>query len=345
MLSSWTSLDSKYHAGLQCHMAPYSWKFAFESDQQLYELVLCACSAREEEQWKSSLLKHSTKETQMQKEDQTTLPPLFFILSLDIQSLGYVFGLPGTLTYRISIQRAATVGPRTGACRVIIKNTHALKDHCDSPSLAPNSMSRSQSLLSTNRVLILAPKRADRIRMEYALTDVWTRDLLPYPGMNPNRGEHLIRTSANSVMRKLSRASLTTSFSKRSTSNASLVDEKWALGQFHIEPIHELGASDGSVSTLHHAPSSSSRAESKTVSRARCVEPPPRTSSVRALRFSRARGSVKHRQGLGLMAKAVSCEEVSKLASPREMIRKRGSPRMHLKTFSADGIRNWFTHA
>ena len=339
----WASSDSKYHVGLQCHMAPYAWKLAFEFDQQLYELVLCACSPREEEQWKSSLLKHSAKEAQTQKEDPSTLPPLFFILMLDIQSLGYVFGLPGTLTHRISIQRAATVSPRTSACRVIIKNTHALKDHCDSPSSASNSMSRSQSLLSTNRVLILAPKRADRIRMEYALTDVWTRNLLPYPGMSPNRGEHLIRTSANSVMRKLSRASLSTTFTKRSASNASLADEKSALSQFHIGPIRELGTYDGLASSLHHSPSSSSRAEGKTGSKLRRVEPPPRTSSARALRFSKGRGSMKHRHGLALRAKAVSCEEVSKLASPREMNRKHGSPRMHLKTFSADGIRNWFT--
>lgn len=275
----------------------------------------------------------------MQKEDQATLPPLFFILSLDLRSLGYVFGLPGTLTHRISIQRAATVSPRTAACRVIIKNTHALKDYCDSPNSASSSISRSQSLLSTNRVLILAPKRADRIRMEHALTDVWTRDLLPYPGMSSNRGEHLIRTSANSVMRKLSRASLATTFTKRSTSNASLVDEKPALGQGHIEPISEISAADGPVPFLHNSPSSSTT-EGKTVSRLRCIEPPPRTSSARAMKLSKGRGLINHRHGLGLKARATSCEEVSRLASPREMNRKR---RMHLKTFSADAIKNWFT--
>ncbi|MCJ1426910.1 hypothetical protein MMC29_004813 [Sticta canariensis] len=314
--------------GLQCHTAPYSWKLVFESHQQLYELILCACSAREEEQWKSGLSMYSSKEGQIQREDHATLAPPFYILLLDIRSLGHVFGVPGTLTHRISIQRAATVSPRTNACQVIIKNTNALKDSCDTQTAAPDSLSRSQSLLSTNRVLTLAPKRGERLRMEHALTEVWTRDLLPYPGMSPNRGENLIRTSANSMMRKLSRATMSNSFTKCSTSNASLLDEKVAMNQADFDPI--IGAL---------LPT----ADDETSLRIRSIEPPTRTSSVKGTRFSRGRRSLKHRHGSGLMAKAVSCEEVSKLASPQEWNNKRRNPRIHLKTFSADGIRNLFT--
>ncbi|MCJ1469436.1 hypothetical protein MMC07_008069 [Pseudocyphellaria aurata] len=314
--------------GLQCYTAPYSWKLVFESNQQLYELILCACSAREEEQWKSSLLEYSSKEGQIQKEDQATLAPLFYILLPDIRSLGHIFGVPGTLTRRISIQRAATVNPRTNACQVIIKNTNALRDSNDSQTSAPDSLSRSHSLLSTNRILVLAPKRAERLRMEYALTEVWTRDLLPFPGMSPNRGEHLIRTSASSMMRKLSRATMANSFTKRSTSNASLLDDRAFINQADIESIIET------------VPPS---VDNEITSRLRCIEPPSRTSSVKGTRFSRGRRSLKHRHGSGLMAKAVSCEEVSKLASPQEMNSKRRNPRVHLKTFSADGIRNLFS--
>lgn len=55
------------------------------------------------------------------------------------------------------------------------------------------------------------------------MTDVWTRDILPYPGMTGRaRGEHLVRASASSMMRKLSVASIASNFTKRSGSMASL---------------------------------------------------------------------------------------------------------------------------
>lgn len=278
----------------------------------------------------------------MQQEDPVIAPPLFFILLLDIRPLGYVFGLPGTLTRRVSIQRAATVSPRTNVCQVMIKNTNALKEYNDTHNLVPNSISRSQSLLSTNRVLVLAPKRVERLRMEYALTDVWTRDVLPFPGMSPNRGEHLIRTSASSMMRKLSRASITSSFTKRSTSNASFLDDKMGIIQDEIAPIIEIDIPNISSPFLEDFPSSSAVANDVTFPR-RCIEPPPRISSARATLFSKARKSVKHCHGSGLLKKAKSCEEVSRLAVPRGAKSRRDGPRIHLKTFSADGIKNWFS--
>lgn len=279
----------------------------------------------------------------MQQEDPVILPPLFFVLLLDIRPLGYVFGLPGTLTRRISIQRAATVSPRTNVCQVIIKNTNALKEYNDTHNLMPNSICRSQSLLSTNRVLVLAPKRVERLRMEYALTDVWTRDVLPFPGMSPNRGEHLIRTSASSMMRKLSRASIASSFTKRSTSNASFLDDKVTFVQDDIAPVIEIDIPNIASPFLDFQSSSKDVTFPK-----RCIEPPPRTSSARtssarATLFSKGRKTVKHRHGSGLLKKAKSCEEVSRFAIPRVPKSKRDGRRIHLKTFSADGIKNWFS--
>lgn len=190
---------------------------------------MCASSAREEEQWRSILLEYSAKEHLIRTENCVNSPFLTSILTLDIRSLGYIFGLPGTLTHRISIQRAGTIGSKTSNRQVIIRNTNTLKDHEDSKSSALDSISRSQSLLSTNRIQILAPKRAERLRMESALSSVWTKDLLPYPGMSPNRGELSIRSSASSVLRKLSRASRANNFKKRSASCASIIDNKTAL--------------------------------------------------------------------------------------------------------------------
>lgn len=106
----------------------------------------------------------------------------------------------------------------SGLCQVIIKNTNAFKE-----SASSTNINRSQSLLTTNRIPIIASARAERIKLEGLLADVWTRDILPYPGMSGRaRSEHLVRASASSMMRKLSVASITSNFTKRSGSIASL---------------------------------------------------------------------------------------------------------------------------
>jgi hypothetical protein len=70
---------------------------------------------------------------------------------------------------------------------------------------------------------VLATLRSERIRLEGLLADVWTRDILPFPGMtNRARSEQLVRASASSMMRKLSVASIASNFTKRSGSMASL---------------------------------------------------------------------------------------------------------------------------
>jgi hypothetical protein len=124
----------------------------------------------------------------------------------------------GTIARRISIHRATTVGPTSNLCQVIIKNTNAFKESASSASI-----NRSQSLLTTNRIPVLAPPRSERIRLEVLLADVWTREILPFPGMTGRaRSEHLVRASASSMMRKLSVASIASNFTKRSGSMASL---------------------------------------------------------------------------------------------------------------------------
>lgn len=85
-------------------------------------------------------------------------------------------------------------------------------------------VNRSQSLLTTNhRTPTLAPPRSERARVEALLSDVWSRDILPFPGMTSrSRSEHLVRSSASSVMRKLSVASIASSFGRRPGSLTSL---------------------------------------------------------------------------------------------------------------------------
>lgn len=196
----------------------------FEFDQQLYEIIFCACTSREEQQWRTDLHERSRE-----SEDQTKKGSLpnsgQSLLSLDIKTLGFVFGQPGTLTRRQSIQRAATVNSRRKGHQVIIKNTNSLKESGESPAPEPEYLSRSQSLLSTHRIPVLAPKRNERQRIETAMSDVWTRDRLPFPGMTGNRGSYLFQRSATSMMRKLSKASITTTSTKRTVSTYMSINE------------------------------------------------------------------------------------------------------------------------
>lgn len=264
------------------------------------------------------------------------------MVSLDIRSLGYVFGLPGTLTRRLSIQRAATLDPKTSNLQVIIRNTHTLKNHCDSQISALDSISRSHSLLTTNRTVILAPKRVERLRMEYGLTDVWTKDLLPYPGMSTTRGEHLIRTSASSMMRKLSRAGKTGSFKKRSASCTSLGDEKLKSIPVDIDSVCE-GEEVEARSAIHGRPSQIPllRSEGSNIMGRHRFEPPPRTSSASGIKSPYGTTRGPYELGLEPISKLTRSELV-KLFSAKKRRSKQNNTKL-FKAFSVDGIRSWFT--
>ncbi|KAK1969898.1 RhoGEF domain-containing protein [Colletotrichum sublineola] len=230
--------------GLQCHTAPFSWKLVFECNSQLYELLMTACSPKELEEWRSRL------SNPVRGDQNQTDPNLYSSMSLSMKSLGTIFRKPGTVARRISIHRATTVGPKSPLCQLILKNTSVVRDNSES---APNpSIKRSQSLLTTNpRIPILAPPRGERARLEALMSDIWSRDVLPFPGMTGrSRSEHLVRSSASTMMRKLSVASIASSFAKRSNSVAS-------LGKFVVED--DAGDKEG---TDHGHPSKLCRDES-----------------------------------------------------------------------------------
>ncbi|KAH8603061.1 hypothetical protein B0O99DRAFT_499004 [Bisporella sp. PMI_857] len=200
--------------GLQCHTALFSWKLVFEIDHQLLELTMSACSPKEETEWRERLAAQPCNSCVDAGEEAS-----MSFLTLDVKSLGTIFGKPGTIARRMSIHRATTIGQMTGLCHVIIKNTTAFKDI--GISAASTSINRSQSLLSPKRIPVLAPLRGERIRLEALLADVWSRELLPFPGM-VGRARGDVRTSASSIMRKLSVASIASNFTKRSSSMASI---------------------------------------------------------------------------------------------------------------------------
>lgn len=79
----------KKKSGLQCHTAPFSWKIVFECDHQLYEVIATSCSPKEELEWRSRLCR--SVGNGIKQSDAN----LYSSLSLNIKSLGTVFGKPG----------------------------------------------------------------------------------------------------------------------------------------------------------------------------------------------------------------------------------------------------------
>ena len=200
----------------------------FESDQQLFELIFCAHSGVEEEQWKNEIQGNTSTEKVYQLSWLSTTSCEYSVLYLDIKTMGPVIGQPGTLMRQQSIRRAATLNSRKNGRQVIIKNTSSTKDRGESALATLDSVGRSQSLLSTNKVLILAPKRAERQQMGQLMASVWTRDKIPYPSMlGDHKGSFI--SSATTVMRKLSRASTTTTSTAnsvvRSISYSSIMED------------------------------------------------------------------------------------------------------------------------
>ncbi|KAL2757104.1 hypothetical protein ACRALDRAFT_1041527, partial [Sodiomyces alcalophilus JCM 7366] len=201
--------------GLQCHTAPFSWKLAFECDSQLYEIIMTACTAKERDEWRARL------QRPIREGRRVTDPNLYSSLSLGIESLGTVFSKPGTMARRISIQRAMTVSPKSPLCQVVLKNTSLMRDVGNTS--VNSQLNRSQSLQMNQRIPILTPRRGERARLETLLSDVWSREILGFPGTAGRlRGEHPVISTATTMMRKLSVANITSSLTRRSNNTASM---------------------------------------------------------------------------------------------------------------------------
>lgn len=222
-LAKGTVVECDNGKGLQCHTAPYSWKLVFEYSARMFEIIMTACSAAEAEVWRQHIGSRIENQIQAVAEGSANVFELHSPLVAEMRSVGKAFGKPGSFVRRMSVHRTATVGPTTDLNQVIIKNTLASKEAIDNTSHTSLQIPRSQSVATPSHVQTLAPRRADRIRIEGLLSDVWTKDLLPYPGMTPRRSDP-IRASANHVIRKFSMASITSNFSssKRSASYTSI---------------------------------------------------------------------------------------------------------------------------
>jgi hypothetical protein len=202
------------HSGLQCHTAHFTWKVVFDVKERQYEIMFNACSEKEEGVWQSQLRECIAPEGAVESRCKSE----YAMPLQEIKSVGPAFGSIKNFSRRLSIRRAATVGPKSSITQVIIRNTEAQISLSESRGSV--HVARSQSHMSAGNVPTLAPRRAERVRLEGLVGDVWSRDVLPFPGMGSSRTENAIRASANSVMRKLSMVSVTSTFSRQPSTRA-----------------------------------------------------------------------------------------------------------------------------
>ncbi|KAI6804642.1 hypothetical protein KC361_g73 [Hortaea werneckii] len=243
-LANATIADCDDMKGLQCYTAPHSWKLVFEHSARMYEVIFTACSAPEKDAWIKRISDTTATQSQAVAEGTTNAFELQSPIVTEMRSIGRAFGKPGSFVRRMSVRRAATVGPTTDLNQVIIKNTQAVKEALDNNSTASLPIGRSQTVAGPSQVQTLAPRRADRVRLEALLSDVWSKEALPYPGMTMRRTED-IRASANNVMRKFSMASIASNFStsKRNASYTSISSAR------HNNSKEDSRSGDGSRAT------------------------------------------------------------------------------------------------
>jgi hypothetical protein len=266
----------------------------------------------------------------------------------ELRSAGVVFGQAPTLARRLSIQRAATVGNRINICQVIIRNTHSPLDNQDSRLSRGGSVNRSQSLMNTIRIVVLSPKRSERVRLENSLRDVWTRETLPFPGMVMSRGGHIIRASAGSLVRKLSQVSMHGPFRGRSTS-LTITTKRPSTEMFpvlEIEAAAIANAVDGK-SGSEIAPGFTEHClfQQETPLPNKTAEKNSRRQSITGMDRLRRCGTEKSRRGSftahGVAEGATMKDSGIDMVEERLGGRKRWSnPLGMLKNISSEGIRN-----
>jgi hypothetical protein len=112
---------------------------------------------------------------------------------------------------RRSSMDSTSISRRSHVQQVVIKKTHRPRNTEESAPPTDAEIERHKMPTSPG-TLVFTARRIDRIRLERLIADVYTKDLLPLPGMVLGRGDLFRR---GSIMRRLS---LHTGFTKRSNS-------------------------------------------------------------------------------------------------------------------------------
>jgi hypothetical protein len=194
--------------GLCCYGCLFSWKLQFQEEEN-YEFVLSASSAVEEKQWNTELLKASAAMVELGKQG-TRERRKYSFLALHLAPLNRVQYAVSSLARRSSMD-SMSISRRSHVQHVVIKKTHRPRN-AEEPATPVEGEIERAKIPASPGALVFTARRIDRIRLERLVADVYTKDLLPLPGMVLGRGDLFRR---GSIMRRLS---LHTGFTKRSNS-------------------------------------------------------------------------------------------------------------------------------
>lgn len=278
---------------------------------------MTACTSKEESVWKQHLEKQASTASQLHSECHDYYHAIRSTVSLDIT--------PTCAATYYAQSQVRDMHTRRGGVddlgvQVIIKNTLAVEEDSPPKPTVPQPVKRSHSVLSTSHIPVLSPKRNDRARLETALYDIWTKELLPYPGLPYRRSESAMRVLPHAVMRKISMGSITSTFSKRSASYSTTSHHS------RMEEINNSIASRDSRSRLKRAKMPSRVEEASRIPSPAMVDRPATAPQPPAVDFHTAPTAflppdfnldmpivVKKRE----LARPVSLESSNPVASPK----------------------------
>ncbi|KAL4747195.1 hypothetical protein BDW72DRAFT_209757 [Aspergillus terricola var. indicus] len=181
----------------------FSWKLLFQLNDERYEIVLSASSAAEEKQWKTGILKSVAASVDVPDAVSSELRGSSFLV-LDIAPEEEASDIAPQLSRRPSLQTLGTIGMqrvRSNLQPIIIRKTYCPHKHSQLHQVN-GELERPKVPPPISQPFTITARRQDRIRLERAIYPIYTRDILPYPGMFLGTGELFF--GSGSIMRHLS---------------------------------------------------------------------------------------------------------------------------------------------
>lgn len=277
--------------GLNCYGCAFSWKLLFQEQQESYEVVLSASSAAEEKHWKTEILRCSAALAEMAQPGPAWDPRRYSFVNILLLPLDRVQYTVASLARRSSME-SVSVSRTANVQQVIIKKTHCPHTSEDASSpLSPDSEIERFKTPVVRGALTISAKRVDRIRLERLISDVYTRDVLPLPGMVLGRGDIFRR---GSIMRRLS---MHAGFNRRSSSISTIQSTTAVADAREVREVRDARSIQGCEGDEKDLIESHSGAvDQQRSSDADCDSPKTPTSTLgrsKTLRFrSHARKSV-----------------------------------------------------
>ncbi|KAL4983957.1 hypothetical protein BDW68DRAFT_193940 [Aspergillus falconensis] len=181
----------------------FSWKLLFQLNDEKYEIVLSASSAAEEKQWKTGILKSAAASAEVPDAVSSELRASSFLI-LDLAPEEEIPDIAPQLSRRPSLQTLGTIGMqrvRSNLQPIIIRKTYCPHKHSQMQQV-DGELERPKVPPPISQPFTITARRQDRVRLERAIYPIYTRDILPYPGMFLGTGELFF--GPGSIMRHLS---------------------------------------------------------------------------------------------------------------------------------------------